>query len=220
MKVMSVCSLIFPVCRMQTGQGKENFLSVSIGVRGCSCKAFTLAELLIALAILGVIAGFTIPKVLQSQQDNRNNATAKEAAAAFVNAYQAYKLQNAVSGSTSSSALTPYLNYIRRDTVSVIDRSTTGTANCSDSWNICLVLANGGVLRAMSVGFGGTATTNALTFNFDPDGKASSIKGVEFRLYYDGALRTTGTGRPATYDAGGGPWDPVPSADPAWFGWD
>ena len=43
-------------------------------------QGFTLAELLIALTILGVIAIFTIPKVLQSQQDTRYSAAAKEVA--------------------------------------------------------------------------------------------------------------------------------------------
>ncbi|MBL8031855.1 MAG: prepilin-type N-terminal cleavage/methylation domain-containing protein [Candidatus Doudnabacteria bacterium] len=42
-------------------------------------KGFTLAELLIALVILGVIATFTIPKVLYANQNTKYNAIAKEA---------------------------------------------------------------------------------------------------------------------------------------------
>jgi prepilin-type N-terminal cleavage/methylation domain-containing protein len=41
-------------------------------------SGFTLAELLIALAILGVIATFTIPKLLQSQQNQQKQAVLKE----------------------------------------------------------------------------------------------------------------------------------------------
>ena len=41
---------------------------------------FTLVELLIALAILGTIATFTIPKVLQTQQDGKFKSIGKEAA--------------------------------------------------------------------------------------------------------------------------------------------
>jgi prepilin-type N-terminal cleavage/methylation domain-containing protein len=50
--------------------------------------AFTLAELLIALAILGVIATFSIPKVLQSQQNNQKQAIFKEIISAFINIQQ------------------------------------------------------------------------------------------------------------------------------------
>jgi len=45
-------------------------------------KGFTLTELLIALVILGVIATFTIPKVLQNQQNSKKWALFKEDIAA------------------------------------------------------------------------------------------------------------------------------------------
>jgi prepilin-type N-terminal cleavage/methylation domain-containing protein len=48
---------------------------------------FTLAELLIALAILGEIATFTIPKILSSQQNGTNKAKAKEAFSMVSSAY-------------------------------------------------------------------------------------------------------------------------------------
>lgn len=41
-------------------------------------KAFTLSELLIALLILGVIATFTIPKILSSTSDAKNKTLLKE----------------------------------------------------------------------------------------------------------------------------------------------
>jgi prepilin-type N-terminal cleavage/methylation domain-containing protein len=46
-------------------------------------SGFTLAELLIALAILGIIATFTIPKVLSSQNNAKRNALFREAIAAL-----------------------------------------------------------------------------------------------------------------------------------------
>jgi prepilin-type N-terminal cleavage/methylation domain-containing protein len=46
---------------------------------------FTLAELLIALGILGVIATFAIPKILVAQQDTKRKAVLKETMAALQN---------------------------------------------------------------------------------------------------------------------------------------
>ena len=46
-------------------------------------KGFTLAELLIALTILGVIATFTIPKILHSQDNAQRAAVFKETIAAY-----------------------------------------------------------------------------------------------------------------------------------------
>ena len=42
-------------------------------------KGFTLAELLISLGILGLIATFTIPKIVGAAGDSKYNAAAKEA---------------------------------------------------------------------------------------------------------------------------------------------
>lgn len=46
-------------------------------------RGFTLAELLIALAILGEIATFTIPKILASSQQQQKKAVFKETIATF-----------------------------------------------------------------------------------------------------------------------------------------
>lgn len=50
---------------------------------------FTLSELLVALAILGVIATFTIPKVLEGSNSSRYNAIVEEAAASLSAIYHA-----------------------------------------------------------------------------------------------------------------------------------
>lgn len=41
-------------------------------------SGFTLAELLIALAILGVISAFAIPKILSAQQNEKKEAVTRE----------------------------------------------------------------------------------------------------------------------------------------------
>ncbi len=57
---------------------------------------FTLAELLIALALLGVIAAFTIPKVLQTSGVQEATAKTVEAIATLEQAFYILRLQNAV----------------------------------------------------------------------------------------------------------------------------
>ena len=56
-----------------------------------SSLGFTLAELLISLAILGVIATFTIPKILTSQQNSQKAAVTKEVIAMISGAFTAYQ---------------------------------------------------------------------------------------------------------------------------------
>lgn len=64
--------------------------------------AFSLAELLIALAILGVIATFTIPKILHSQQSSKKRAILQETlstlAALTAEAWQTGELRKGSNG--------------------------------------------------------------------------------------------------------------------------
>lgn len=63
-------------------------------------KAFTLAEVLITLGIIGVIAGMTIPSLMQNVQDRQLKEAAK---AAFSKASQAVQLMKVdTTGDTSS----------------------------------------------------------------------------------------------------------------------
>lgn len=189
-------------------------------------KAFTLSELLIALAILGVIATFTIPKVLQSQQDSRYKSIAKETAAMISDAYVVYKSHNTVSPATKSSDLTPYMNYVKVDTVTVIDYYQASTTDDCSTGVICLKLHNGSILTdEWGPSFTGTATTNAIHFLLDPDGKETDGttngpgKSVRFYLYYNGRIATYASIYPNT-KASDGTRNPNPALDPPWFSWD
>ena len=181
---------------------------------------FTLAELLIALAILGVIATFTIPKILTSSEDSRYRSVAKESIAMVSGAYNTYKLNRTPSSTTSFGNLTAYMNYIATDTATTIDSNGggAGTIPCSNWY--CLKLHNGAYIYDINSNFGGSSATNAMVFYLDPDGRVSSKRSVLVYLYYDGKVRTWASIEPNTDVGALGTFNPTPSADPTWFGWD
>ena len=86
-------------------------------------SGFTLAELLICMAILGVIATFTIPKIVQAQQNQTYTAEAKDAMAAVAGAYQVYRLQNAASTNTTFGDVTPYMDTFQNNIIGGIHSS-------------------------------------------------------------------------------------------------
>lgn len=185
--------------------------------------AFTLAELLIALSILGVIATFTIPKVLGSQSDSRNKAIVKEAAATVSEMYQAYKLKNVSGAGTTWDNLIPYLNYVRQDTSTIVDsHPANGNSDCSASWFKCYRLHNGAMIyfdRSDIQSFGGTGDLNYLGFTIDPDGKESDVKAVELMLYYNGMIRSRGTMKDNSTNSLYPDVDACGACEPNWFTW-
>jgi prepilin-type N-terminal cleavage/methylation domain-containing protein len=186
---------------------------------------FTLAELLIALAILGELATFTIPKVISAQQQGSYNAAAKEAIATVSQAYQLYQFNNTLSSGTKFGDMTSYINYVQYDTTRTIDSKQTNTSlSCNVGTGGCLILHNGGALRYSSVTFNGTASTNALELYFDPNGTYGGTtdgpdKSVDFFLYYNGRITTRGTTEPNTVANNNTYATPDPTLDPPWFSW-
>jgi prepilin-type N-terminal cleavage/methylation domain-containing protein len=84
-------------------------------------KGFTLAELLISLAILGIIATFTISKIISAQATSKYNAFAKEVVGMVSASFELYKQNYTVSSGTRISDLTQYMNYVSVDTTSMAD---------------------------------------------------------------------------------------------------
>ena len=187
--------------------------------------AFTLAELLIALAILGVIATFTIPKILDSGGGSQNNAIVKEAASTVSGALQAYKMQNTLTASTSFQDLTPYINYVNIDSTTVIDSyNNTASVPCATAVAICIRLHNGAMLRGPTGDpFGDTTSTSAIYFWVDPDGQyggstTGPSKAAFFFIYTNLRLTTYDSLVPATYnDAVLQP--PVAGSSPEYLNW-
>ncbi len=190
---------------------------------------FTLAELLISLAILGVIATFTIPKILSTQQNGQYNAEAKEVAAMISGAYQQAQLAGSVDANTKSGDLTPYMNYLKYDTSGIlIDSHPGGDSRTCDAVNPCIWLHGGGVIWLQNLSsFGGVTNNHMIEFTFDPDGAYSGSsadspgKAVQFSLYYNGFLTTRGKVKPSSCDSlySSCTINPNPAYDPSWFSW-
>jgi prepilin-type N-terminal cleavage/methylation domain-containing protein len=187
-----------------------------------SLEGFTLAELLIALFILGVISTFTIPKVLTAQNSQKYNAITKETAGMLSGAIIAYNLEgNVLQSSTTMGALTPYMNYVKVDTATTVDDITSSSAvACSDVNAGCLKLHNGAIAWYWKyVSFAGITNTNAIFVHLDPDGAQSSAKAINLWIYTDGKVATEGQLPVAATSSLG--VRPTSSAnDPTWWnGW-
>lgn len=183
-------------------------------------RGFTLAELLIALAILGVIATFTIPKVLTAQQNQQKIAAATETLAMVSEAYQLYARQNGYSADTTVGMLTPYMNYVSVNTTGKMDDvgTNTGMKDCASGYT-CLQLHNQGTLfYNTNISFGGSGTTNAVRIYYDPDSTRLTTppsKSLLIILFYSGRV-STWRKAPAFVDSLGTPGG---SMDPVWFSW-
>lgn len=172
-------------------------------------RGFTLAELLIALGILGIIATFTIPKIINNQQSTKDKAITKEAATIASQAYLQYKMTNTPTSSTAWGNLVSNINYVKvvYDNVALIDDvQGSGSITCSMFFP-CYKLHSGAVLMTPATPFGGTGPTDHIGFWVDPDGVYSGNstgpgKSIYFRLYFNGRL------------------DDDTSSPSPWFNWD
>jgi prepilin-type N-terminal cleavage/methylation domain-containing protein len=187
-------------------------------------KGFTLAELLMALAILGVIATFSIPKILSAQANASKLAKAKEVAGMIAGAYQQAQMAGVVTNSTLPFDLTPYMNYVSVDTSGrVIDSHVLSPSRTCNTTYPCIRLHNGGILWFDNTAFTTSSTLRAIDFTFDPDPINNTtstadgpLKAVQFTLYRDGFLTTRGVLRPGSIYPPA--WDACP-CDPSWFSW-
>ncbi len=189
-------------------------------------KGFTLAELLIAVALLGVIGTFTINKLMVTQQASANNAKAQEVAAMISTAFQKAQNDGIISASTKPADLTPYMNYLSLDTSgTVIDNVPSNASSTCVAGTPCIWLHNGGVLLLNNYTFAGTSNLNAIDFRFDPDGRNNTtsiadgpLKAVQLELYYNGFITTRGKVKTGTLNSCCG-FGPNTALDPSWFSW-
>lgn len=198
-------------------------------------RAFSLVELLVALALLGLLSTFMIPKLLNppnSTLSAKQTAMARDTAFMLLAAYEQYRAANpTIPASTTPGALIPYLNYTTIDTSGTTVDAHPGWAGISgngrnpcNSTTPCLKLHNGGVLFLRDTNFGCTTALCTIEFALDPDtvtsgsSANSATKSLQFQLYYDGTIRTRGTTKPGSCNNGNcGTVEPNTAYDPSWF---
>ncbi len=126
-------------------------------LRKPQASGFTLAELLIALAILGIIAVFTIPKLLNAQADARNKALFKEDFALISGA--SATLMNRGLNTTGSD------DYVVFETLINYTKTVHTGANINE---VNFWLANGSTL----ISFNGSMAASGNTIGTDANGAA------------------------------------------------
>lgn len=172
-------------------------------------KAFTLAELLVALLILGEIAAFSIPKILNAQSNGQNKAIAKEMIATVSSAMSLANVNGTLSTSTTFDDLTDDMNYVAVDVESEIDGvpSGSGSLSCANAAYKCLRLHSGALLLYVPTQSFIT-TSSYIPAIIDPDGRhTSKDDSLGIVLYYNGRI----TDYSGHYNN--------PAYTPSWFSW-
>lgn len=116
---------------------------------------FTLAELLIALTILGVVATFTIPKILSSQQNDKKKAVFRETIAMFSELVYTGQLTGDLSGQNFDTYIFPRVNAVRLCTSDAVTENcwthaVPGGSNADEG----LILPNGATVAGIGDGSG------------------------------------------------------------------
>lgn len=119
---------------------------------------FTLAELLIALGILGVLATFTIPKMISSQQSTQKKAVFQETIATLNEAFVTGCLQNQITEANFGTYMRSRLNAVKLCSNSMADGCWFGTDLVGQSTTPGVILHNGAVVAGLDDSVGGSGT--------------------------------------------------------------
>jgi prepilin-type N-terminal cleavage/methylation domain-containing protein len=175
---------------------------------------FTLTELLVGLGILGLIAAFAVPKVLNASGAALANAKVHKGAQAVVQGFEKWTQENGKNPTTSVQNIMSMVQHNGQITDGrFVDWAPTGydQLQCvasigSDTDALCYQMPDASVVMFVKHHSAGTGTDlsfsqtglNMLYFGVDPDGidgpTEKSALGITtgFFLYYNGRLRERG----------------------------
>lgn len=167
---------------------------------------FTLAELLIALTILGVITTFTIPKILASQQDGQRNAVLKESIATLDSTLYNLTITDTVTDNTDLLPLVQSkINYVKlcSSNTPIADGcwyASMGNPGLQNTNYVSFTLSNGAYILGLGNGTNSTLLTGKYTqYAIDWNGPAGpNLEGYDqiyLQYCYDEtACPSAGTG--------------------------
>lgn len=183
-------------------------------------KAFTLAEMLIVLAIIGVVAALTIPAIISNYQKNQQVVALKKAYSQISQSIQRSMMESNVENFNEEVLLhgenanpkeffKKYFNvtkYCDKDnhslcfpTVTSIDKSTS--SDIASKFDYCAVIKDGSSICVQNVGENGSP----ITFYVDTNGlEKPNVAGRDvfsFSVYHDGSVDEI---NPDSRDAGEG----------------
>jgi prepilin-type N-terminal cleavage/methylation domain-containing protein len=165
-------------------------------------KGFTLSELLVSLAVLGLIAAFAVPKVLTSVGNSTLLANAKEAISTISGAYEALKsdyngMIPTTLGNNLTTGLPGKMSYVQIGTYTqgasgTVDVFTPAAAAAGVN---SIRFANNAIMTFNTADVftaGALGTIGRLVYNVDPDGTGPN-KGFTAILGYDGRVFIPGS---------------------------
>ncbi|MFM7390654.1 MAG: type II secretion system protein [Vampirovibrionales bacterium] len=158
-------------------------------------QGFTLSELLVSLAVLGLIAIFAVPKVLNAVGNSAMMSVTKESMAAMMDAYHglgATQTTGAFAASTRAALMVKRLNFVRScpNLTATGEVGSTGECDFNTATGSCHILMHNGTVISLLLddNFNDIAgNTGSVGFYIDPDGSSDAHPG-RFAISYDGRL--------------------------------
>ena len=149
---------------------------------------FTLAELLVALVILGLIAKFTLPKILSGQADAKKKAVFRESIAAMKKAFYYGVQAGEVDDGNFGTYMMDHMNHVKRCNTNAISQGcwSPDVDPAGQGTLPGIVLHNGACLCGLDDWDGGTgADTLALDWNCLEGPNVEGNDVLRMRAYLD-----------------------------------